>query len=140
MSKRSSQRSGGPGRVILIVDADPESRRILQDLLTHHGHTTIATASGDEALAVARSIHPALVVTELYVSNKEHACLVHAMRADVRLRHVPVVVFTAFAMPVDREWAAAAQVEAYLTKPSAPRSLLLEVERLAHLQPVVRPH
>ena len=138
MSKRSSQK--GTGRVIMIVDADPESRRILQDLLAHHGHTTIAIASGDEALAVARAIHPAVVVTELYVSSKEHPCLVHAFRADLRLRHVPVVVFTAFAMPVDREWAAAAQVEAYLTKPSAPRSLLLEVERLAHLQPVVRPH
>ena len=113
MSKRSNPR--GTGRVILIVDADPESRRILQDLLTHHGHTTIAIASGDEALSVARSIHPALVVTELYVSSREHACLVHALRADARLRHVPVVVFTAFAMPVDREWAAAAEVAAYLT-------------------------
>lgn len=138
MSRRSSQH--GVARVILIVDADPESRRILQDLLAHHGHSTIAIGSGDEALAVARSIHPALVVTELYVSSREHACLVHALRADLRLRHVPLVVFTAFAMPVDREWAAAAQVEAYLTKPSAPRSLLMEVERLAQLQPVLRPH
>ena len=128
MSKRSDVRDG---RVILIVDADPESRRILQDLLAHHGHTTIATASGDEALSVARSIMPALVVTELYISSNEHPCLLHALRADVRLRHVPVVVFTAFAMPVDREWAQAAEVAAYVTKPAAPRSLLVEVERLA---------
>ncbi|HWE41645.1 MAG TPA: response regulator [Gemmatimonadaceae bacterium] len=140
MSKRSSQRGGATGRVILIVDADPESRRILQDLLTHHGHTTIATGSGDEALAVARSIHPALVVTELYVSSGEHACLVHALRADARLRQVPVVVFTAFAMPADREWAAAGQADAYLTKPSAPRALLVEVERLVQWQPVARAH
>ena len=128
MSKRSDVRDG---RVILIVDADAESRRILQDLLAHHGHTTIATASGDEALSVARSIMPALVVTELYISSNEHPCLVHALRADIRLRHVPVVVFTAFAMPVDREWAQAAEVAAYMTKPAAPRSLLVEVERLA---------
>ena len=128
MSKRSSARDG---RVILIVDADAESRRIVQDLLAHHGHTTIATANGDEALSVARSITPSLVVTELYVSSREHPCLVHALRADVRLRHVPVVVFTAYAMPVDREWAQAAEVAAYMTKPAAPRSLLAEVERLS---------
>lgn len=128
MSKRS--RAGDP-RVILIVDADAESRRIVQDMLAHHGHTTIATASGDEALSVARSIVPSLVVTELYISSKAHPCLVHALRADARLRHVPVVVFTAFAMPADREWAQSAEVAAYLTKPAAPRSLLAEIERLA---------
>jgi CheY-like chemotaxis protein len=131
MSKRSSARDG---RVILIVDADAESRRIVQDLLAHHGHTTIATASGDEALSVARSITPSLVVTELYVSSQEHPCLVHALRADVRLRHVPVVVFTAYAMPVDREWAQSAEVASYLTKPAAPRSLLAEVERLSRVR------
>jgi CheY-like chemotaxis protein len=131
MSKRSSARDG---RVILIVDADAESRRIVQDLLAHHGHTTIATASGDEALSVARSITPSLVVTELYVSSQEHPCLVHALRADVRLRHVPVVVFTAYAMPVDREWAQSAEVASYLTKPAAPRSLLAEVERLSRMR------
>ena len=130
MSKRSRT---GDSRVILIVDADAESRRIVQDMLAHHGHTTIATASGDEALSVARSIMPSLVVTELYVSSREHPCLVHALRADVRLRHVPVVVFTAFAMPVDREWAQSAEVAAYLTKPAPPRSLLAEIERLAQL-------
>ena len=128
MSKRPST---SDGRAILIVDADAESRRIVQDMLAHHGHTTIATASGDEALSVARSVLPLVVVTELYVSNREHLCLVYALRADVRLRRVPVVVFTAFAMPVDREWAQSAEVAAYLTKPTAPRSLLAEVERVA---------
>lgn len=129
MSKRSDGRRDG--RIILIVDSDAESRRILQDLLSHHGHTTIAAASGDEALSVARSIVLSLVVTELYVSSREHPCLVHALRADPQLRHVPVVVFTAFAMPSDREWAQAAEVGAYLTKPAALRSLLAEVERLS---------
>lgn len=129
MSKRSDGRRDG--RIILIVDSDAESRRILQDLLSHHGHTTIAAASGDEALSVARSIVLSLVVTELYVSSREHPCLVHALRADPQLRHVPVVVFTAFAMPADREWAQAAEVGAYLTKPATMRSLLAEVERLS---------
>lgn len=119
------------GRIILIVDSDAESRRMLQDLLSHHGHTTIAAASGDEALSVARSIVLSLVVTELYVSSREHPCLVHALRADPRLRHVPVVVYTAFAMPADREWAEAAEVGAYLTKPATMRALLAEVERLS---------
>lgn len=130
MPKHSSQRPRD-NRVVLIVDSDVESCRILQDMLAHHGHTTIATASGDEALAVARSMMPAIVVTELYVSSKEHPCLVHAFRADPRLRHVPVVVFTAFAMDVDREWAQAAEVAAYLTKPTTPSSLLTVLEQLA---------
>lgn len=130
MSKHSSPRPRD-SRVVLIVDSDVESCRILQDMLAHHGHTTIATASGDEALAVARSMMPAIVVTELYVSSKEHPCLVHAFRADPRLRHVPVVVFTAFAMDVDREWAQAAEVAAYLTKPTTPSSLLTVLEQLA---------
>ena len=129
MSKRSD--GARDGRIILIVDSDAASRRIVQDLLSHHGHTTIAAASGDEALSVARSIVLSLVVTELYVSSREHPCLVHALRADPHLRHMPVVVFTAFAMPADREWAQAAEVGAYLTKPAAPSSLLAEVERLA---------
>lgn len=130
MPKHSSPRPRD-SRVVLIVDSDVESCRILQDMLAHHGHTTIATASGDEALAVARSMMPAIVVTELYVSSKEHPCLVHAFRADPRLRHVPVVVFTAFAMDVDREWAQAAEVAAYLTKPTTPSSLLTVLEQLA---------
>lgn len=130
MSKHSSARPRD-NRVVLIVDSDAESCRILQDMLAHHGHTTIATASGDEALALARSMTPAIVVTELYVSSKEHPCLVHAFRADARLRHVPIVVFTAFAMDVDREWAEAAEVAAYVTKPTAPSSVLTILQQLA---------
>lgn len=130
MSKHSSGRPRD-NRVVLIVDSDAESCRILQDMLAHHGHTTIATASGDEALALARSMTPAIVVTELYVSSKEHPCLVHAFRADARLRHVPIVVFTAFAMDVDREWAEAAEVAAYVTKPTAPSSVLTILQQLA---------
>lgn len=123
MSKPSSHR-GGDARTILIVDSDPGSRRILEDLLAHHGHTTIATASGDEALTIARSMMPSLVITELYVSSREHPCLVHALRADHALRHVPIIVFTAFAMPVDREWAAAAEASAFLAKPASTATLL----------------
>ena len=130
MSKPSSARPRD-NRVVLIVDPDDESRRILQDMLAHHGHSTVATASGDEALAVARSLMPAVVVTELYISSKEHPCLVHAVRADPRLRHVPVVVFTAFVMDADREWARAAEVAAYVPKPTAPSSLLTVLQQLA---------
>jgi CheY-like chemotaxis protein len=128
MSKRLD---GRDGRVILIVDADAQSRRIVQDLLSHHGRTTIAAASGDEALSVARSIVLSLVVSELYVACREHSCFVHALYADPQLRKVPVVVFTAFAMPVDEEWAQRAEVGAYLTKPAALSSLLAEVDRLS---------
>lgn len=123
------RRHPGGAPTILVVDADTDSRVILQALLAHRGVATVATASGDAALALARSVGPALVLTELYVPAGAHPCVAHAFHADARLRTVPVVVLTTQAFAADLAWADRADVAAFLEKPAPLEAVLALVGR-----------
>lgn len=122
---------GRRGPAVLIADDDADARHILGELLAHRGYVTLAAASGTDALLLARSIAPAVVVAELYLPAGELPCLVHAMRADAVLQRVPIVVHTAFALPADYDWAAEARVDDFLRKPTRLADVLAAILRVA---------
>lgn len=124
----TSSEHAGRSVTVLIVDDDRETRGIVEAYFGHHGHPIVATASAEEALAIARSKRPRAIVTELYLPAAEFRCLTQAIRADAALRHVPVIAYSAFGMPEDREWAQAAGVSAFLTKPALPSALLALID------------
>lgn len=56
---------------ILVIDDEPQVRRLLQQMLVRAGHEVVEAADGVQGLAVARERRPDLVVTDLLMPNKE---------------------------------------------------------------------
>jgi two-component system cell cycle response regulator DivK len=102
---------------ILIVEDNALNIKLFCDLLTAHGHETEPVTDSRDALEVARSFKPDLVITDIqlpYVSGIE---LMELLRADEELKDVPIMAVTAYAAVGDDERIRAAGASAYVSKP-----------------------
>ena len=81
------QRTAAPARV-MVVDDDPFVRTVIADALGSAGILVKTYASGDEAVAAARSMQPDLVLLDLRMQGMDGRATAQALRreyADVRL-------------------------------------------------------
>jgi DNA-binding response OmpR family regulator len=80
---------------ILVVDDDAVTRHILFDYLSRAGYQPVTASSGEEALERLKTLTPALVLLDLVLPDADGYEVLRAIRADDRVRDVPVVVLTA---------------------------------------------
>jgi signal transduction histidine kinase/DNA-binding response OmpR family regulator len=110
---------------ILVVDDHPINRDFLVRLLGYQGHRLLEATDGAEALEVARTVHPDLIISDILMPTMDGYELVRQLRADPKLTHTPVIFSTAHYL--DREAGALAQqcgVPFILPKPSEPETVL----------------
>ncbi len=115
---------------ILVADDKASSRELLRTVLEHSGYEVFEAADGVEALDVARSIHPDLILLDLQMPRLDGFGTVRAMRLDESLKHVPIAALTASAMQSDRDRVLSAGFDAYVTKPVSLSVLRGELARL----------
>ena len=56
---------------ILIADDDPETLRLISLMLQRQGYQIVSATNGSQALALARSEHPDLIVLQLHVERMQ---------------------------------------------------------------------
>lgn len=116
---------------VLLVDPDTRTRALLARQLQSETTDVIQASDGATALDLLGSVEVKVVVTELYLSTGDYACLVQAIRANPRLRRTRTVAHTHRGLPPDREWAMTAGADAYLIKPTRAERMRYVVSRLA---------
>ena len=67
---------------ILIIDDDDDVRDILSRTLAKHGYAAIVARNGNEGLEVYRQHHPDLVVTDIFMPEKEGFETIRELRAE----------------------------------------------------------
>jgi DNA-binding response OmpR family regulator len=82
-------------RRVLVVDAEPEIRTLLERALTARGFEVETAPDGEEALARVAAHRPALVLLDAMLPRIHGFEVARRLRADVRTRGVPVVMMTA---------------------------------------------
>src|SRR5688572_15380204 len=92
--------AGGAGAtptppLVLVVDDDPTMRRICSTWLSLDGYEVLEAADGQEALDLALTAVPDVVLLDLSIPVLDGFCVAAAMRADDRTREVPLVILTA---------------------------------------------
>ncbi|RYZ42534.1 MAG: response regulator [Myxococcaceae bacterium] len=84
-----------PIPTLLIVEDDSDLRDALVEILTAEGLTTVATATGDEALAwLATHPPPALVILDLWTPRQDGWRLLDTLHLRPTLADVPVVAIS----------------------------------------------
>jgi two-component system cell cycle response regulator DivK len=101
----------------LIVEDNELNMKLFNDLLEAHGYQTLKTASGSEAMELARAHKPDLVLMDIQLPEVSGEVVTEWMKADPELKSIPIVAVTAFAMKGDEERIRAKGCEAYLSKP-----------------------
>lgn len=105
---------------VLIVDDDPAIRRICSTWLSLDGYEVLEAADGREALDLALTEGPALVLLDLTMPVLDGFGVVEGLRADERTRDVPLVVLTAEAEPDVLERVQEVGVAGLFSKPFHP--------------------
>ena len=116
-----------PGARILIlcVERDPHIRELEAYFLDQAGFVVHFAEDGAEALEQARSLKPAIIITEILVPGLDGLALCRQLKNTPETKHIPVVVFSMLA--AERR-AREAGAEAFLRKPLV-EHLLVQVAR-----------
>ena len=104
-------------KTVLIVEDNELNMKLFRDLLEAHGYQTVGTRSGIEALDLARSHRPGLILMDIQLPQVSGLEVTRWIKDDPELRSIPVVAVTAFAMKGDEERILQGGCEAYLSKP-----------------------
>jgi CheY-like chemotaxis protein len=123
--RRSEQSMRGH---ILIVDDNPIDLRLAAELLEVHGFKAECAADAEEAQRLLLYVVPDLIVTDIALPGMDGLTFTRKLKADERLKHVPVIALTAFAMQGDEERAAAAGCRGYIVKPIDIRRFAEQIE------------
>ncbi|MCB5227782.1 chemotaxis response regulator CheY [Alishewanella sp. 16-MA] len=103
---------------ILVVDDFSTMRRIIKNLLRDLGFTNISEADdGSTALPMLQGGDFDFVVTDWNMPGMQGIDLLRAIRADAKLKHIPVMMVTAEAKKEQIIAAAQAGVNGYIVKP-----------------------
>ncbi len=101
--------------LVLIVDDDDRNRKLARDVLAAGGLSTVEAKTGSEALAVARSTLPDVILMDLRLPDVDGVEVARRLKADRITAAIPVVALTSAAGP--GEWAAGAGFDGFLEKP-----------------------
>lgn len=102
---------------ILIVDDVEVNRRILQAKLEAQYHTVLMAADGAEALHLARTEAPEIILLDVMMPGMDGFEVCRRLKADSGTAHIPVVMLTALSDMEDRVKGLGHGAEDFLTKP-----------------------
>jgi two-component system cell cycle response regulator DivK len=122
-------RSGGARKTVLIVEDNELNMKLFNDLLDAYGYATLQARSGTEALRLAREQSPSLILMDIQLPEVSGLEVTKWLKEDDRLRDIPVVAVTAFAMKGDEERIRQGGCEAYISKPISIAMFLDTVRR-----------
>ena len=105
------------GALILIVEDNDKNRKLVRDVLTFKGYTTIETETGEEGVQLARERCPSLVLMDIRLPGIDGMEALRQLRAEPTTREIPVMAMTASVMSEDRQRIMGAGFDAYQGKP-----------------------
>ena len=116
------------GERVLLADDNADMRDYVRRLLAGAGYTVEAMEDGEAALAAARARTPDLILSDVMMPGLDGFSLLEALRADPKLRAVPVILLSARAGEEAKVEGLRAGADDYLIKPFSARELLARVE------------
>ena len=115
--------------LVMVVDDSLTVRRVTQRLLQREGYRVVLAKDGLDALERLAEEVPQIVLSDIEMPRMDGFDLVRNMRADARLRDLPVIMITSRIAQKHRDYAAELGVDHYLGKPYAEEDLLALVRR-----------
>ena len=111
----------GSKATVLVINADPDTRQIIERSLCRDDIAVVTAANGEEGLRLAREIRPAAITLEGRMQDMGGWSTLRTLKADPDLRDIPVVML---AMDADNSTGYSLGATDYLTKPVDREQLL----------------
>lgn len=115
---------------ILIVDDDIETVRLVGLMLKRKGYETITANNGAQAIELAVSQRPALIVLDIMMPDMDGYQVTVLLRNNPVTADIPILMFTAKGQVDDKVTGYEAGADDYLTKPVHPAELIAHIKSL----------
>ena len=112
---------------VLLVEDERKLRELVRSYLERAGLAVLSTSSGAEAITLAASAAPDLIVLDLGLPDVPGETVARELRAAGT---VPILMLTAKAGEEDRIAGLELGADDYVTKPFSPRELVLRVQAI----------
>lgn len=115
---------------ILIVEDNPQNRYLVSFLLEQQGYELSIAEDGAQALEMLEGDAPDLILMDMQLPKIDGYEATRRIKANERLRDIPLVALTAHSMQRDEQRAIDAGCDEFITKPVDADGLLALVSRL----------
>jgi len=113
---------------VLIVDDEPDILELLRFNLSREGYRVSSAASGEEALSMAQSEIPDLIVLDLMLPGIDGLDVTKFLKNDSGTSDIPIVMLTAKGEEADILTGLELGADDYITKPFSTRVLIARVK------------
>ncbi|MDF1592479.1 MAG: response regulator [Desulfobacterales bacterium] len=119
---------------ILVVDDEEDILELVRHNLAREGYQVICAATGEKAVAKARSEKPDLIVLDLMLPGIDGLQVARTLKDNAETRQIPIIMLTAKGEEADIVTGLELGADDYITKPFSPRVLV------ARIRAVIRRH
>ncbi len=116
--------------LVLVADDEEDIRALVAFHLERAGYEVITAADGEEALTLATTRLPDLVVLDMMMPKATGLEVTRSLRELDETKEIPVILLTARAQEADVARGFEAGADDYVKKPFSPQDLQLRVQAL----------
>lgn len=125
----SSTAASSATKTVLVVEDNELNMKLFHDLLEVQGYQVLRADNGSDGLALAREHHPDLILMDIQLPEQSGLDVTREIKADEKLKDIPVIAVTAFAMKSDEQRIRDGGCEDYIAKPISVPVFLEKVKR-----------
>ncbi|MBE7381314.1 MAG: response regulator [Leptolyngbya sp. SIO1E4] len=119
----------GSAPLILLAEDNEANIRTVSSFLKAKGYRTLLAKNGIEAITLAQSETPDLILIDIQMPGINGLEAIHQIRHDTTVADVPIIALTALSMAGDRERCLAAGANEYLSKPVKLKQLVITIQQ-----------
>ncbi len=124
---------------ILIVDDERDALFILEKELAARGYSVITADNGNDALHLAKSEHPDLIILDLLMPDMSGWIIDARLKGDLKTKDIPVILLTCLLQKKEEEeQGRVISDQVFIAKPYSIEGLSTQIERLTNWQCVHR--
>jgi len=114
--------------LVLLAEDNTANQEMLQAYLENKGYQIILAQDGHEAVAIAQSHQPDLILMDIQMPGMDGLEAIHHIRQIPPLVNTPIIALTALAMAGDRDRCLAAGANEYFSKPIQLKALVTAIQ------------
>ena len=114
---------------ILVVDDVEITTKLAQKWLERHGFTVVCAYDGLEALELAHSENPDLILLDVMLPHLDGFEVCKQLKAEDQFKKVPILMFTAKGLSRDVERGKEVGADEYIIKPFQGKALVATIRK-----------
>ncbi|AEE91131.1 DNA-binding response regulator in two-component regulatory system with PhoR (or CreC) [Tepidanaerobacter acetatoxydans Re1] len=114
-------------KAILVVDDEKNIRELVRFNLESRGYKVKEAMDGKEALSIARTDEPLLIILDLMLPKIDGLEVCRILKGDPSTKKIPIIMLTALGDEIDKIVGLELGADDYITKPFSPREMVARV-------------